>query len=803
MNARTYRRIVLAFFAVTGIGLVPASGLAQSISGPGLPGTKAWTMPADPAAEMVEGIHRHFDKMLAESVKTRDEAWERALRDERFRSERPQRLRKSLSAQAIDSQGIVPENFRIVHQDSLDPDRAMPRNWTKKVRIDVVRWQVFPDAWMEGLLVQPKRVEGAASENRLKFLGAVLDNPMPARTFGPQIELAVRLAEAGGLILVPALLDRADTWSGDPKVRYTNLSHREWIWRMAWETGQTPIGYEVAGTVSGLRHLRRMAEVDGQRIDRSFLYGHGDGGKIALLAANLGAEVSAGWISGYFQARDTTGWLEPIDRTIWRQSLEFQDAELAAMAVTEENTPRTLIIDRTDGPTLAESLPPRNGRDDAADGALRPATKAEIDTELARARKLAGPKGGSIVDVGDREAAIAKLSEVIGLPIPPRSADDPIAGTPPGDDLERPAGLNDRVDTPGNMSMTLNLRTWADFTQTLLRTSELRRFELWKDADPRKPEAFAAERDRLRAIFRNELMGNMPPATEPLGAESKLVYDEPGFRGYAVKIPLYADVFAYGVLLLPKDLKPGEKRPVVVCQHGLEGRPDDIVDPKKKTVYHAYGAALADRGYIVFAPQNPYIGKERFRTIQRKAWPLGQSLFSVIIRQHERILDWLETLEIVDKDRIAFYGLSYGGKSAMRIPAALPRYCLSICSADFNEWVVKCTNTDRGYSYMFTIEYDMYEWDLASKFNYAEMAALIAPRPFMVERGHFDGVAPDEWIGYEFAKVKRTYDLLGDGDKARIAYFNRGHEIDGTASFEFLAEHLDWPRGAKHLLRPE
>ncbi len=30
------------------------------------------------------------------------------------------------------------------------------------------------------------------------------------------------------------------------------------------------------------------------------------------------------------------------------------------------------------------------------------------------------------------------------------------------------------------------------------------------------------------------------------------------------------------------------------------------------------------------------------------------------------------------------------------------------------------------------------------------MAALIAPRPFMVERGHFDGVAPDEAVGYEF-----------------------------------------------------
>ena len=31
-----------------------------------------------------------------------------------------------------------------------------------------------------------------------------------------------------------------------------------------------------------------------------------------------------------------------------------------------------------------------------------------------------------------------------------------------------------------------------------------------------------------------------------------------------------------GILILPRDLKPGEKRPVVVCQHGLEGRPQAV-----------------------------------------------------------------------------------------------------------------------------------------------------------------------------------------------------------------------------------
>jgi len=147
----------------------------------------------------------------------------------------------------------------------------------------------------------------------------------------------------------------------------------------------------------------------------------------------------------------------------------------------------------------------------------------------------------------------------------------------------------------------------------------------------------------------------------------------------------------------------------------------------------------------------------------------------------------------VDPQRIGFYGLSYGGKTAMRVPTVLDRYALSICSADFNEWILKNVTTDSPYSYMFTIEYEMPEWNLGHTFNYAEMAALIAPRPFMVERGHDDGVAPDEWVAYEFAKVRRLYAKLGIPEKTEIEFFNGPHSINGAGTFKFLHRHLNWP----------
>ena len=206
--------------------------------------------------------------------------------------------------------------------------------------------------------------------------------------------------------------------------------------------------------------------------------------------------------------------------------------------------------------------------------------------------------------------------------------------------------------------------------------------------------------------------------------------------------------------------------------------------------YHRFAARLADEGFVTFSPQNPYIGEDRFRSIQRKAHPLRLSLFSFILGQHQRILEWLGEQPYVDRARIGFYGLSYGGKTAMRVPPLLGGYALSICSADFNEWVWKTTSVESRYSYMLTQEYDMLEWNLANVANYSDLANLMAPRPFMVERGHDDPVAPDEWVAYEYAKVRRFYDKMGIGDRTEIEFFNGPHTINGAGTFAFLRKHL-------------
>ena len=166
---------------------------------------------------------------------------------------------------------------------------------------------------------------------------------------------------------------------------------------------------------------------------------------------------------------------------------------------------------------------------------------------------------------------------------------------------------------------------------------------------------------------------------------------------------------------------------------------------------------------------------------------MGRSAADLIDRQK-----LLNELPFVDANRIGFYGLSYGGLSAVRIPSLLEQYSLSICSACFNDWTRKIMSLDFRSSYMFTREYDHFTFNLGSTFNHAELAGLIAPRPFMVERGHRDGVAPDEWVAYEYAKVRRLYADLKIADRTEIEFFDGGHVINGQGTFKFPHRHLNW-----------
>ena len=115
----------------------------------------------------------------------------------------------------------------------------------------------------------------------------------------------------------------------------TNLTHREWIWRQAFEAGRHPIGYEVDAVRAAVDWFTR----DGQPDRPVGVVGHGEGGLIALYAAALDTRIDAAWVGGYFGSRQEV-WTEPVYRDVWGLLEEFGDAEIASLVA-----PRALVIE--------------------------------------------------------------------------------------------------------------------------------------------------------------------------------------------------------------------------------------------------------------------------------------------------------------------------------------------------------------------------------------------------------------------------------------------------------------------------
>ena len=741
-----------------------------------LDGTTPLTIEGDLAAQMVEDLDGYVSRAVVRSAETRETLWNRdySSHDAYTESVEPNcaRLRKQIGC--LDPRLPI-EELSYVATTETPLHIAADENYT----VSRVRWQVFDGVEGEGLLLEPKHNVPVVSQvialpdaDWTPEMLAGITEELP-----PGAQFARRLARTGCRVVVPLLINRDDTYSANPAISTkTNQPHREFIYRMAYQLGRHIIGYEVQKVLSLVDWMASTEIPIG-------VMGYGEGGLIALHSAAVDTRIQATVVSGYFQSRQEV-WREPIYRNVWGLLHEFGDAEIASLVA-----PRPLIIEASRGPEVGGPPPARDGRGGAAPGQLVSPPIDAVANAFDHSREF--------YQQLDSDDALRLIFPVDRLPGAEETLTTFLSRLGVEDvriDGYQPLASSTADDFDYEARQKRQFMQLVDLTQGFLRDAASRRQSFfWDKTDTSSLEKWEETCKDAKTYFWDEVIGRCPPPDVPANPRTRLLYDEPNWKGYEVVLDVWDGVFAYGILLLPKDLQPGEQRPVVVCQHGLEGRPQDTADPKIESVYHSYAASLADRGFITYAPQNPYIGVDAFRVIQRKGNPIKWSLFSLIIRQHERTLDWLAEQSFVDADRIGFYGLSYGGKTAMRVPAVLERYACSICSADFNEWIVKNATYHSRYSYMFTGEYEMPEFDLGNTFNYGEMAGLIAPRPFMVERGHDDGVAPDEWVAHEFAVVRRLYVRLGIADKTEIEFFDGGHQINSDGTFSFLHRHLNWP----------
>jgi len=633
-----------------------------------------------------------------------------------------------------------------------------------------IRWPVIGKFQAEGLLLEPKRKPVVQNIVHLPHAGVSPEQVLGLAPGAPAASASGFAFPAPGCRMVlPAVVGRSKQkyLSEVPNPYYGKqaaampggkvMTAREFVYRPAYTMGRHIIGYEVQEVLALVDWFVKENANAGVRVE-----GWGDGGMLAFYAGALDPRIGETAVAGYFGCRDNL-WREPVDRNVFGLLREFGDAEVATLIA-----PRKLAVLAVPGP--AETVTREKG-EGGAPGALTSPDPESVKREVAKARGLVNPFEAR------RWLTLFRDADTAMKPAVPLAAAR-FAGE---------VGTADVAAREGRLVSGMN-----EFSQQLLALSPATRRAFMSNLDFSSPEAYDRSAQWYRDYYLEEVMGQIRADKLPPNPRSRVVEETAVYVCYEVVLDVLPDFVLYGYLLLPKDLKPGERRPLVVAQHGRGGTPRTVMAPETggTKTYHAIAPRLAEKGYIVFAPQNPYVFEDRYRQLVRKANPLKLTLYSVIHAQYEQMFAWFKTLPQVDGAKVAFIGQSYGGKTAVRVPPVMPGFCLAISTGDFNEGVTKMASTRYPFSFALWDEYEIFEFDLGGTMNYSDLAGLMAPRPFMAQRGHADGVAWDEYVGYEYALVRRLYTQLKIPERTAIRWFDGGHEIDVEAAIEFFDRFL-------------
>lgn len=733
--------MILALLSLCLVWLSPVR--AQS---PGeLPNSTHWDFPPDIVNEQYVELRGYFEARIEEAAKQRGQFWQSAAWDETVQQNRGH-FRRMIGA---------------VEQFLAPAPRSKPLGSTAAFSYSLVEWPVLrlgntsstigssgAAVKLYGILLESKRPGKHPAVIAIPDAGLSAADIAGLTQRLPQREQYARsLAVNGYIVFAPFFIQRrafGQPWTED----------RDWLVRLAYQVGRHLIGSEIQQVSSAVDFLSSLPRVDAERIG---VVGSGQGGLTALYTAALDTRVKAALVANYFDRRDRA-FDEPEDRILWKHLERFGDAEIAALVA-----PRALIIDRGGPGVQSEFL------------------RARPFFERAKAAASIRYSGERDQQHGPSTAALELFDEVLypdvhWLISPPQAPYDPETFF---------------AVATGQFSQ------WQARFRNLAMEAYAARDQRWQP-DLSSLAAYQHWTKEKYELFL-DTVGRYPPAAGPLDAKSVKLYDEPEFTGYRLSVRVYDGVHAYGILLVPKNVKPGERRPAVFTQHGFGGKPEDAIgvadNPRMDATYSKFGRELARRGYIVFAPMISAQNTADRTALVRRAHLVGLTPVGIEIKKTSRVLDYLETLPFADKERFAFYGLSYGGFTALWTGPVEPRFKAVVCSGYFNDWNLKTTDLTEGTSFLFYKDvFDMFNFDILHKFNHSDLASLVPPRAFMIEIGSRDGIEiePRRFVDAELARVTELYSKLGIPKKGRIARFDGPHKIDGGEAYPFLDEMLNW-----------
>ena len=233
-------------------------------------------------------------------------------------------------------------------------------------------------------------------------------------------------------------------------------------------------------------------------------------------------------------------------------------------------------------------------------------------------------------------------------------------------------------------------------------------------------------------------------------------------------------LYVTGNLYRPKVIS--EKLPAIlyVCGHGRVKI--DGISYGNKATYQHHGAWFARHGYVCLTIDTLQLGEIEgihHGTYNQNMWwwnSRGYTSASVEAWNCIRALDYLQSREEVDPERIGVTGRSGGGAYSWWIAALDERIKAAVPVAgitSLHNHVVDGT-VEGHCDCMFMV--NTYQWD------FPLVAALVAPRPLLISNSDKDRIFPLEGVVDVYAKTRRIYDLYDARDRLGLQITEGPHK---------------------------
>jgi len=326
---------------------------------------------------------------------------------------------------------------------------------------------------------------------------------------------------------------------------------------------------------------------------------------------------------------------------------------------------------------------------------------------------------------------------------------------------------------------------------------------LWKE--PLTPETWDSERRRiLEGVYK--VVGVPPSERTPLDPR---ILSEEDMRTYLrrkVSIQVQPGDRMPAYLLIPKNRNG--RVPAVICMYGttagagkdttvgLSGRKPGMLPERN----YAFAIDMVEAGFVAFAGDYLRDG-ERIKpgrvpydtTDFYKQFP-DWSIVGKDAWDNSRVVDYLETLDFVDPQKIGMMGHSYGGHSTIFATALEPRIKVAVANGPVSDFIHHGLHwgvPKGGHNSQSLPGMRPYVLNhmLPIPVTFYEFTSLIAPRPLLVGQAVGERRPMEE---ENYAAVRQVYTALGHADRVRYHWYAGDHDVPPEARAAAVAWFRRW-----------